>query len=153
MSRIMGIDYGDVRVGIALTDPLKIISSGYKTLKNSHTIFSAILEICQKKEVESIVIGIPFDQYGEIGTTAKKVLRFAKELIDYLSENNCSLPLYEQDERYSTFEAHDFMRSIKVKKKNKKNIVDQIAASTILSNFMKSSRQVILDFKKYEMTD
>ncbi|MBN2544842.1 MAG: Holliday junction resolvase RuvX [Spirochaetes bacterium] len=145
MSRIMAIDYGDVRIGIALTDPLKIISSGYKTLKNCKNIFDAILDICRLKDVESIVIGIPLDQNSEIGTTAKKVLRFTKKLDNFLRENKLNIPIYEQDERYSTFEALDIMKTMKIKKKNKKNLIDQIAASAILNNFMKSSNKKKLD--------
>lgn len=145
MSRIMGIDYGEVRVGIALTDPLKIISSGYKTLKNSKTIFTEIVEICKTKEVDTIVIGIPLDQNSAIGSTASKVLKFAKELESNLKKDGLNIPLFEQDERYSTFEALDIMRTMNIKRKNKKMLVDRIAASTILSNFMNSSNKKLLN--------
>src|SRR4030042_4607496 len=100
MSRIMAIDYGEVRIGIALSDPLKIISSGYKTLKNCKNIFDAILDICRLKDVDSIVVGIPLDQNSEIGSTAKKVLKFTKMLDNFLKANDLKIPIYEQDERY-----------------------------------------------------
>lgn len=148
MPRIMAIDYGDVRVGIALTDPLKIISSGYKTLKNNKTIFSEIVNICKTKEVDTIVIGIPFDQNSSIGSTAKKVLKFAKQLSLELLKENLNIPIFEQDERYSTFEAIDIMKQMNVKRKNKKKLIDQIAASTILTNFMNSKNKKLLDLNE-----
>lgn len=153
MPRIMSIDYGDVRVGIALTDPLQIIASGYQTLKHTNTILQDILDICLNKEVESIVVGIPFDQNSEVGSTAKKVLLFTKSLQDHFEKNNIILPFYEQDERYSTRDAIDSMREFKVKKKRKRKIVDQIAAAKILSNFMNSQSKIILDFSKYPLDE
>ena len=146
MSRIMAIDYGNARIGIALTDPLKIIASGYTTLKNDEGIFDNILALCREKEVESIVMGIPFDQDSKIGESALKVINFAKLLKEYLAENDFSIPFYEQDERYSTHEAYDAMRTVKVKNKKKKALVDQIAAAKILSDFMNSSRKKEVDF-------
>ena len=142
----MAIDYGNARIGIALTDPLKIIASGYTTLKNDESIFDNILALCREKEVESIVMGIPFDQNSKIGESALKVINFAKLLKEYLDVNNFIIPFYEQDERYSTHEAYDAMRTVKVKNKKKKALVDQIAAAKILSDFMNSSREKEVDF-------
>lgn len=118
----MAIDYGDARLGIALTDPLKIISSGFKTLQNNNNIFLDILEICKLKDVESIVIGIPFDSESKIGDSAKKVLLFSKKLIEYFRKNNFVLPFYEQDERYTTSTAIESMKTINVKRKKKKEL-------------------------------
>ncbi len=149
MPRIMAVDYGDARIGIALTDPLQIISSGYKTLLNNAKIYDNILEICKDRVVESIVIGIPFRQDNSIGDAAKKVLLFSKNLIEHLKSAGIILPVYEQDERYTTIEAHSAMRELKVRKKKKKHVVDQIAASRILSGFLNSSGKILLDVEKY----
>ncbi|MCK4796238.1 MAG: Holliday junction resolvase RuvX [Spirochaetes bacterium] len=148
MARIIAIDYGEVRVGIALTDPLQIISSGYKTLTNDKNIFQSILSICKSKEVESLVIGIPFDQNSQIGDSAKKVLVFVGLLMNYFKENNYNIPIYEQDERYTTHEAIDVIKKIKLKKRRKTQVVDQIAAAKILSDFMANSNKVKLDVSK-----
>lgn len=145
----MAIDHGDARVGIALTDPLQIISSAFKTLKSDNDLMRNIKNICIEKEVESIVIGIPFDQNSEVGKSAKKVLIFAKELIDYLNKNKLKLEFYEQDERYSTMNAIDAMKEINVRKKRKKQVVDQIAAASILSDFMKKRNKKKLDILNY----
>lgn len=145
----MSIDYGESRVGIALTDPLKIISSGYKTLKNDNKLIESILEICKLKDVESIVIGIPFDNNSQIGISAKKVLLFAEKLMKYFNQNKFNMPFYEQDERYTTCDAYEVMKLNKLKNKKKKKVVDQIAAAKILSDFMSSSKKIKLDLSKY----
>lgn len=150
MKRIMCIDYGDVRVGIALTDPLQIIASGYKTIINNQNIHNEILSIINEKQVESIVIGIPFDQNSEIGDAAKKVLVFAESLNNYLLKSGIDLPLYEQDERYTTMDAIRSMKELKIKRDKKKNVVDQIAAANILMDFMKSKYKTPLRKTKEE---
>ncbi len=141
MTRIMAIDYGDARIGIALSDPLKIIANGYKTLQNNSNILEEILCICKNKNVESIVMGIPFDQNSNIGSSAQKVINFSKLLNDFLIKNNLNIKFYEFDEGYSTINAVNSMREIKVKRKKKKAIIDQIAASLILSNFLESKNK------------
>ncbi len=149
MNRIMGIDFGEARVGIALSDPLKIFASGYETLKNDDKIFESILSLCKFKNVDSIVIGIPFDNNSQIGDSAKKVLLFTEKLLTFFKNNNFEVPFFEQDERYSTHEAYEAMKLNKVKIKKKKQIVDQIAAAKILSNFMQNPNKTELNLTKY----
>jgi len=142
----MSIDYGDKRVGIGLTDPLQIIASGYKTLENNEQIIKNIYEVCIEKNVESIVVGLPFNENSGIGDAAKKVLIFADKLKDFFKSNNASIIFYEQDERYTTRDAYEIMKTNKVKRKNKKKIVDQIAAVRILEDFMKNGNKKKLEF-------
>ena len=149
MNRLMAIDYGEARIGIALSDPLKIIASGYKTLKNDNNILESILLLCKSKNVESIVIGIPFDNNSEIGDSAKKVLVFAEKLLNFFKKNDFNITIFEQDERYTTHEAYESIKLNKVKTKKKKKIIDQIAAAKILSNFMQSSNKIKLNLSKY----
>lgn len=149
MARLMAIDYGDARTGIALTDPMQIIASAHSTLPTGEDNYAIIVELCREKEVEGVVIGIPFNQDDGIGEAALKVLRFAAKLKSALEEAGLELPLYEQDERYSTRAAHDAMRQNRVKKKRKRQIVDQIAAANILKSFMDSNYKTLLDIEKY----
>lgn len=149
MSRLLGLDYGDTRIGIALTDPLKITASGYATIQNNKDCYQAIYEICKEKQVEAIIAGIPFDQHNGIGEAAKKVLYFIKRLIKYFKEHDLEIKIYEQDERYSTVEAISTMKKIKVKNKKRQQVVDQIAAANILKNFMTSKYKTILDLERY----
>jgi putative holliday junction resolvase len=151
MARIMALDYGGARIGVAMTDPLEIIASGYTTLQNDAESFSNIYAICVEKEVESIVVGIPFNEESEIGASAKKALLFAESLSKLFKEKSLPVKMYGQDERYTTREAHDIMRMNKVKTKNKKKVVDQIAAVRILEDFMRSGNKKELDFSAYQL--
>ncbi|OHD13035.1 MAG: hypothetical protein A2086_07515 [Spirochaetes bacterium GWD1_27_9] len=150
MKRIMAIDYGDARIGIALTDPLQIISSGFKTIPNNKESYDTIYNICIEKDVESIVVGIPFDQNSKIGDAAKKVLSFVKNLQNYFKQKQFELPFYEEDERYSTRDALEAMREMKVKNNKKKELVDTIAAANILSSFMRNRQKIKLELDKYK---
>lgn len=141
MGRLLAIDYGDARIGIAMTDPLQIIASGFKTVENNPGALEMVMSICKEKGVEAIIIGIPFDQEGGIGPAAEKAINFAGSLKTLLDNEGNSLPFFEQDERYSTAEAYSAMKTAGVKTKKKKNIVDQIAAATILKDFMASKHK------------
>ena len=146
----MAIDYGDARIGVALTDPLQIISSGYKTIPNNKDSYDSIYKICIEKDVESIVIGIPFDQNSKIGDSAKKVLSFVKNLQNYFKQKELELPFYEEDERYSTRDALEAMREMKVKNNKKKELVDTIAAANILASFMRNRQKIKLELDRYK---
>jgi putative holliday junction resolvase len=148
MSRIMSIDYGDVRIGIALTDPLKIIASGYVTLQNNHEICKNIHEICKEKDIDTIVFGMPYDADSKMGIAADKVVSFANDLLKYFESVDFTAEFYEEDERYTTIDAIRSMREIKVKNKKKKNVVDQIAAANILRAFMENKSKVKFEKNK-----
>jgi putative Holliday junction resolvase len=139
MGRILCIDYGDARIGIAATDELQIAVSPLTTVMNNANYLEEIVAICKDKEPEILVIGMPYGQNGEIGPAAKKIVAFSKKLISILKKNQITIPCYFHDERYTTREAHETMRNIGVKKKRKMAVVDQIAACNILRAFMETS--------------
>ncbi len=136
MHRIMSIDYGDARVGIALTDPLQIAASGYATLKNSDTLMEEIAKICREKVVLQIVVGIPYDNNNNLGSSAKKIVDFTNRLDLFLKESGYEIEIYGEDERYTTIEAKETLKELKVKNKRQKEVIDQIAAAKTLSSFM-----------------
>jgi len=134
----MAIDYGTKRVGIALTDPLRITSSAYDTLSNTSSLNKEIFDIVKAKVVNEIVVGIPYNQESQIGDSALKVLKFVKKLDIYFKENDLDIIFYGQDERYSTIDAYDTMNHIKVKSKKRNQLIDQMAAANILRSFLES---------------
>ncbi|HBD92962.1 MAG: hypothetical protein A2015_01680 [Spirochaetes bacterium GWF1_31_7] len=138
MNRIMCIDYGDARIGIAMTDPLKIIVSAHSTLNNDDKSIDSIKEIFISKSVYEVVIGLPYGKDSEIGDAAKKVINFTQKLKNCFDINGLEYKLFYQDERYSTRDAAETMREIGVKTKRKKSLVDQIAACYILKSFLDS---------------
>lgn len=138
MERILCLDYGDARIGVALTDPLQMIVSAHSTIPTQENALERIYKICDEKKVGTIVIGMPYGKEGEIGPAAEKVLHFAKLLHNTLLSHNFIIEYYWQDERYTTREAADTMKSIHVRKKRRKAVVDQIAACNILKEFLNS---------------
>lgn len=138
MNRILGIDYGGVRVGIAMTDPLCITVNPHETLQNDKNIMENIYRICKSKAVNTIVIGVPYDENNNIGESASAALRFAEQLNSYLKSNDFVCEFYAQDERYTTRAAYEVMNLAKVKTSKKKMFVDSLAAAEIIKEFLGS---------------
>ena len=153
MGRIVCIDYGDTRIGIAATDELQIAVSPLTTVANNNNYMEEILTICKDKAPEIVVIGMPYGQNGEIGPAAKKIIAFSKKLISALKKNQIEVQCYWHDERYTTREAHETMRSIGVRKKRKIAVVDQIAACNILRAFMETNERYREKITKERLTE
>ena len=151
MGRLMAIDYGDVRIGIAMTDPMQIIAGQSQTLANTPDTFTEIVRMVKSESVESIVLGMPYSEQATVGFAARKVVKFAIGLTEAFSQNGINIPLYEQDEGYTTVSAYQSMSKMSIKKrKKKKQIVDQIAATKILQEFMDTKKKMTFDIEKYK---
>ncbi|NQV00009.1 MAG: Holliday junction resolvase RuvX [Parcubacteria group bacterium] len=130
MSRILGIDYGDVRIGLAMSDESQIIAKPYKTLENKgkRFVLKEIKNICEKDGVKEIIIGKPIMLSGEEGIQVEKVNRF----IDFLKDNiNVKIEL--EDERLTTVEAEKLLDEKDISKNIDK---DQISAYYILQSYL-----------------
>ena len=135
--RIMGIDYGDSRVGVALTDPLGITAQGLETIHhsgNDKIVLKRIEEIINEYEVDTIVIGMPYKLNGDEADRVEVTKNFIHKLKCKFNKIN----IKEIDERLTTVAAHKTMNYLGVKNKNKKNIVDTISAVYILETYMKN---------------
>ena len=132
--RLMGIDFGDARVGIALSDPLGIMAQGYGTIKNDGTekLYEEILSIIKEKEVTKIVIGLPKNMDGTEGFRADATKAFAETLKTY---TNAEIDF--SDERLTTVSAHGFLSEMNVRGGKRKGVVDTLSAALILENYMK----------------
>lgn len=135
MSRILGIDYGERRIGLAISDPLGIIAQTLTTLdtKKIKDPFFEIKNIVKEKKVKKIVVGLPKNMDGTIGEQGKKVLEFAKNLS---KEVNIKIDFW--DERLSSVESQKILKETKRKIKQDKKIVDRISASLILQGYLES---------------
>jgi len=134
--RLMGIDYGDARVGIALSDLLGITAQGYATLQNTQdeALFIEIQKIIKEKEVSKIVLGLPKNMDNTEGFRAQATYEFAEKLKSYTDKE-----IVFWDERLSTVAAHSYMNTLDIKGKKRKGLVDTIAAALILENYMQSN--------------
>ena len=133
--RILGIDYGDVRTGIAITDSLGITAQGLETINNNNSdrvLLKRLEEIINQYEVETIVIGMPLNLKGEKTVRAEKTEKFIHKLKCKFNK----IPIEIVDERLTTVQAHKTMNFLDVDKRKKKNIVDAIAAVYILETYL-----------------
>ena len=134
--RLMGIDFGDARVGIALSDPLGIMAQGHGTLKNDGTeqLYKDILSIIQEKEVTKIVIGLPKNMDNSEGFRSQATKEFAEKLKTYTDAE-----IVFSDERLTTVSAHGFLSEMNVRGKKRKGAVDTLSAALILETYMKKT--------------
>ena len=133
--RILGIDYGDSRVGIAISDPLLITAQGLETISyngNDKILLSRIEEIVKKYEVETIVVGMPLNMNG----TKTERVEVTEKFIHKLKSRLGKIEIKTVDERLTTVEAHKTMNFLDVNKKKKRSIVDTISAQYILETYM-----------------
>jgi len=141
LERIIGIDYGDARVGIAISDLLGFTAQGIETIHhkgNEEILLSRIEELIKQYEVKKIVIGYPRNLNGTSGFRVEKTEEFIKKLIDKFG-----LDVIKWDEWLSTVSAHRDMNDMNIKKKKKRGIVDTIAAVHILQNYLDAQRNKI----------
>ena len=134
--RILGIDYGDRRVGFAITDVLQITAQGLYTYSydgNDKKILKEIDKILEEYEIETIVVGIPFNMDGTKGFRAEKTENFIHKLKCKYNK----IKIETIDERLITVMANKTMNFLDVKVKDKKNIVDTISAIYILEDYLK----------------
>ncbi len=135
MARIIAIDFGMRRVGIASTDPLQIIASPLTTVSNKEAV-DFIHDFCNKEQVERIVVGQPFRMSGELSDVESEILKF----IDKLKEKLPNMPFARCDERYTSKMAMQALIDSGVKKKQRrdKSLLDSTSASLILQDYLEN---------------
>lgn len=131
MGRILGIDHGDARIGIALSDETAFLASSLCVMNSNKNAPDAIAGLVGEHAVEKIVIGLPRNMDGSCGPAVDKVRAFVKKL-----EQKTDVPIVEWDERLSTVSAHNALREAGLDGKKRKGVVDKIAAQIILQNFL-----------------
>ncbi len=136
--RKLGIDYGKVRTGIAITDDLGITSQGLKTIThngNDKILLKELDEILGEYEVDTIVIGMPVNMNGDEGFRVEET----KSFIHKLKCKYNKIKIETVDERLTTVQAHNTMNELGVNKKKKKEIVDTLSATYILEVYINKS--------------
>jgi len=142
--RILGIDLGERRIGISISDELGITAQGLPTIKSINEIedLKNIKEIIDKYGVEKIVLGFPINMNGSSGVQAKKAILFAEKL-----KSSFQLPVELEDERLSTSKAEKFLIETDRSRKKRKKVVDKISAIIILQSFL-DRRMINREIKK-----
>ncbi|MEE1232175.1 MAG: Holliday junction resolvase RuvX [Phocaeicola sp.] len=137
MGRILAIDYGKKRTGIAVTDPLQIIANGLTTVP-THELMNFLMEYLKKESVERIIIGHPKQMNNEDSENMKNIVPFINRLKKVLPD----MPVELVDERFTSVLAHQTMLAGGLKKKDRQNkaLVDEISATIILQSYMESRK-------------
>lgn len=133
--RTMGIDYGDSRVGIALTDAIGITAQGLETIHhngNDKIVLKRLEEIINEYEVDTIVIGMPYKLNGDKAERVEITEKFIQKLKCKFNK----VKIEKVDERLTTVAAHRTMNFLEIKNSKKRNIVDTISAVYILESYM-----------------
>ena len=140
--RILGIDYGEARVGIAVTDELNITAQGLETIQRKGSdkiVLRRLDEIFEKYTVDTIVVGMPLNMNGTISERAEITQKFVHKLKCKYNK----MKIDTIDERLTTVEAHKTMNFLDVNKHKKRNIVDTISAVYILETYLNKSKNTL----------
>ena len=133
--RILAIDYGSRRMGLAVSDALGITAQGIETLerRNKRSDFARLERVLREYQVIEIVLGNPLRMSGEEGTQSQKVAEFAEEL-----RRRFELPVHLWDERLTSSEANRLLREAEVSLHRRTQAVDRMAATLILQSFLQA---------------
>ena len=137
MSRILAIDYGRKRTGLAVSDTMQIIANGLTTVP-THELLDFIAGYVQKEPVERVIIGLPKQMNNEVSENMKYIEPFVRLLKKKLPE----MPVEFVDERFTSVLAHRTMLEAGLKKKDRQNkaLVDEISATIILQTYLERKR-------------
>ncbi|MCI8332298.1 MAG: Holliday junction resolvase RuvX [Clostridiales bacterium] len=131
--RILGVDYGDKRTGIAISDPTGSIASGLFTMTadGKKQLAAQVAQIAKERECDFIVLGNPINMNGSRGERSEKAVQFGT-----LLQQTSGLDVVMVDERLSTSEAHVYLNMTNTRGKNRKKRVDTLAAEIILQSYL-----------------
>ena len=133
----MALDVGDKRIGVALTDPLKIIASPHCSIdRDKESAYLKIFKIAQDYHCELIIVGMPIELSGKEGSQAKKTKNFIKKLKKAFNQNNYTCEIKHWDERFSSVEAERSLIGSKLLNKDRANARDRASASLILQSYL-----------------
>lgn len=133
--KVLGVDLGLARTGVAISDCNQVLASPFCVIKekDNEVLAQKIGQICADEDVQRIVVGLPKNMDGSEGASAQNARTFA----DMLSKIT-NLPIFMVDERGTTITATNFLNDVNVRGKKRKNVVDAVAATVILQNYLDS---------------
>lgn len=137
--RVLGVDYGVRRVGLAISDPTGRIAQGLETIEtaNPEAVLKALEQVVARLDIRKIVVGLPVNMDGTIGTMATRVIEFVAALSDRTDAR-----VVTWDERLTSQAAHRAMVEMGLSVKGRKKTIDRISATIILQGYLDSVRQV-----------
>lgn len=132
--KYLGLDLGSRTLGIAVSDGTGLIASSYKTIRHNEEydrLLTEVKNVCEELKIQGIVLGFPKNMNNTIGPKGELSLEFKEKL-----EKILDIPIYLQDERLTTKSATDMLIMGNVSRKNRKKVVDSVAATIILQSYL-----------------
>ena len=133
MGRTLSIDYGEKRIGIAVSDPLNLTAQALKYLENKLGVYVLIKQLVNELSVSKILVGLPKNREGKDTKKSLEIKEFAKELVHFVESE-----IEFRDERYSTVAVNKHLIAADVSRKKRREIVDSQAAAFILQGYLDS---------------
>ena len=133
---ILGIDYGERRIGLAITDAEEIIASPLKTISNDDKLFDELDAVVKERKVGGIVVGMPYNMNGTLGPAGEKVQRFAEQLRERLG-----VPVGTIDERLTTVQAERAMLRHDMSRARRRSRIDEMAAQILLQSHIDARKR------------
>jgi putative Holliday junction resolvase len=139
VKRYLGIDFGEKRVGIAISDPTLTLAQPLQTLHYTSVkkLILNIQDMVKEKEIEKIVLGLPLNLKGKDSLKTKDIRKFAEKL-----KSQLNIPILLVDERFTTKEAQRILKQLGRQSSKRRDIVDQIAAQHILQTYLDREKQL-----------
>jgi len=137
MNPILGIDFGRARIGLAISDELRLLAHPLQTIPSDKTSVKKITEIVRDRNIDKVVVGVPRHMSGELGESANEALEFAAKLRTQIP---CAVETW--DERLTTVAAERALREAGKRTRNTRHLVDQVAAQMILQAYLDRERNV-----------
>ncbi|OLS03906.1 Holliday junction resolvase RuvX [Tissierella creatinophila] len=138
MERILGLDVGDKYIGVAVSDLLQLTAQGVKTIKRvgKKKDFVELKDVIDEYNIKTIVLGLPKNMNGTIGPQSEKVLKFGEKI-----KNKFNIDVIYIDERMTTMSAERILIEGNIRRENRKQYIDKIAASFILQSYLDSVKR------------
>jgi len=135
MKRVLGLDYGSKRIGVAVSDPLGLTAQSLKTIQNGGSTLKEIQAFIQEYTIQKLVVGLPKNQHGEDSPKSLEVRAFCKRLAKKIS-----CPICFWDERYSTQAVTRTLQAMGLNSKKQRKVIDAAAAAYILQGWLDSGQ-------------
>jgi putative Holliday junction resolvase len=132
--KILGVDYGDKRMGVAISDEIGLLAHPLTTIADRN--LNMLLDVIKENQIEAVVVGKPLNMNGTYSSKTREVLNFINEL-----KKIVNIPVHEWDERLSTKEAERFLIGFDLSRKKRKGILDKSSARIILQGYLDSIRK------------
>lgn len=138
INRLLAIDYGEKRIGLAMSDALQMFAKPFETLENksAENTFDYLRKLITEKQIGKVIVGIPWSLEGTATDKTRETQQFLQEL-----QNKLDVPVVGSDERFTTSDANELLKEMGYNWKQARKVIDAMAACLILKRFLEKNEQ------------